>query len=223
MVRTLFLLVNHMVKVIVTTLSLFNMDRLCFISLEFESLSLLWITTVYMPTPCWLKHLCSIRALVPVSFFLLLSLSLSLPFFFRLSPWSTEALWVHFPAWASKTLSRRHSAPSPHREGTRGLREQSKPHAGALLAFCVNQGISASFSLLSFLIGRLRTTRFRSSKGPQHLSSLQLQSSHWLLPPLIPALLAAWPPHRDANVLRAFHIQHQWRNTPLQILALLHP
>ena len=30
--------------------------------------------TVYMPTSCWLKHLCSIRALVPVSFFLSLSL-----------------------------------------------------------------------------------------------------------------------------------------------------
>ena len=33
--------------------------------------------SLYMPTPCWLKHLCSIRALVPVSFFLFLSLSLS--------------------------------------------------------------------------------------------------------------------------------------------------
>ena len=34
-----------------------------------------WLKTVYMPTPCWLKHLCSIRALVPMSFFLFLSLS----------------------------------------------------------------------------------------------------------------------------------------------------
>ena len=36
----------------------------------------------------------------------------------------------------------------------------------------------------------------------------------------------SWPPHHDANVLRAFHIQHQWRDAPLQILAhllLLHP
>ena len=32
--------------------------------------------TVYMPTPCWLKHLCFIRALVPVSFFLSIPLSL---------------------------------------------------------------------------------------------------------------------------------------------------
>ena len=98
-----------------------------------------------------------------------LSFSLSLPLFFRLIPWSTEALWVHFPARASKTLSRRRSAPSPHREGAWGLREQSKPRVGALLAFCVNQGISASFSpLLSYR--RLWTTRFRSIKGPQHLS-----------------------------------------------------
>ena len=94
----------------------------------------------------------------------LLSLFLSLSLFFRLIPWSAEALWVHFPAWASKTLWRRHSAPSPHWEGTWGLREQSKPHEGA---FCFNQGISASFSLLCFLIGQLWTTRFWSIKGPQ--------------------------------------------------------
>ena len=95
--------------------------------------------------------------------FLSFSFSLSL----RLFLWSAEALWVHFPAWASKTLSRRCSAPSPHWERAWGLREQSKPLAGALLAFCVNQGISASFSLLYFLISWLRTTRFQSIKGPQ--------------------------------------------------------
>ena len=117
-----------------------------------------------MPTPCWLKHLCSIRALVPVSCFLSLSLSL------RLFLWSTEVLCVHFPAWASKTLSRRCSAPSPRWEGAWGLHEQSKSHAGALLALCINQEISASFSLLYFLIGWLRTTRFWSIKGPQHSS-----------------------------------------------------
>ena len=97
-----------------------------------------------------------------------MSCSLSLSLSFRLIPWSAGALWVHFPARASKTLSRRRSAPSPHREGTWGLREQSKPRTGALLAFCINQGISASFSLLYCLISRLWTTRFRSIKGPQH-------------------------------------------------------
>ena len=125
-----------------------------------------------MPTPCWFKHLCSIRALVPVFF------SLSLSLFFRLISWSTESLWVHFPARASKTLSRRCSAPSSHREGAWGLREQSKPLAGALLAFWVNQGMSASFSpLLSYR--RLRITRFWSIKGPQHLSVFNLQKEGW--------------------------------------------
>ena len=83
-----------------------------------------------------------------------LSLSLSLSLFLRLIPWSVEALWVHFPAWASKTLSRRRSAPSSHWEGAWGLREQSKPHVGALLAFCINQGISASFLSSIFLTAK---------------------------------------------------------------------
>ena len=99
------------------------------------------------------------------SFDIFHSLAFSLSFSVFL--WRAEVLWVHFPAQASKTLSRRHSAPSPHLEGAWGLCEQSKPRAGALLAFCVNQGISASFSLLYFLIGRLQTTRFWSIKGPQ--------------------------------------------------------
>ena len=37
-----------------------------------------------MPTLCWLKHLCSIRAWVPVSFFLSLSISLFLADFLEL-------------------------------------------------------------------------------------------------------------------------------------------
>ena len=102
-------------------------------------------------------------------------LSLSPSLFFRLIPWSVEALWVHFPARASKTLLRRRSVPSPHREGTWRLSEQSKPHARTLLAFCVNQGISVSFFLLYFLISRLRTTRFWSIIVPQQISSRKLE------------------------------------------------
>ena len=127
------------------------------------------MTTVYMPTPCWLKHLCSIRTPVPVSLFLFLSLSLSVFL------WSGEALWVHVPAQAPKTLSKSRSASSPHQEGTWGLCEQSRPPAGALLAFCINQGKSPSFSpLLSYR--RLWTTRFWSIKGPQQkaLNSLSV-------------------------------------------------
>ena len=35
---------------------------------------------------------------------------------------------------------------------------RASPMSGTLLAFCIHQGISASFSLLYFLIGRLQTT-----------------------------------------------------------------
>ena len=99
-----------------------------------------------MPTPCWLKHLCSIRALVPVS-----SLSLSFILSLRLIPWGTEALWVHFPEQASKTLLRRHSVPSPHREGAWGLREQSKPLVRDLIGFLYkprNISLYLSFTFL---------------------------------------------------------------------------
>ena len=103
-----------------------------------------------MHTPCWLKHLCSIRALVPVSFFLSFFLSVSL--FFRLIPWSAEALWVHFPARASKTLSRRRSASSPHREGAWGLHEQSKSHVRGFTGFlCKPRNISLFLSF-TFLV-----------------------------------------------------------------------
>ena len=69
----------------------------------------------------------------------------------------------------------------PSRQGTLRLHpikrvpeafmNRASPVPGALLAFCVNQGISASFSLLYFLNGWLRTTRFRSIKGPQQENS----------------------------------------------------
>ena len=120
-----------------------------------------------MPTPCWLKHLGSIRALVSVSVFLFLSLSL------RLFLWSAEALWVHFPARASKTLLRRRSAPSPIKRAPEASMNRASPVPGALLAFCVNQGISASFSpLLSY--HQLQTTRLQSIKGPQQVNFLWL-------------------------------------------------
>ena len=49
---------------------------------------------------------------------------------------------------------------------------KASPAPGALLAFCVNQGISASFSpLLSYR--RLQTTRFWSIKGPQQVAPEQ--------------------------------------------------
>ena len=63
--------------------------------------------SLYILTEKSLKHLCSIWAWVPVSFFLFLSLSL------QLIPWSTETRLAHSPSRPSKTLSRRHPVPSP--------------------------------------------------------------------------------------------------------------
>ena len=66
----------------------------------------------------------------------------------------------------------------PSREGALCLHLERAPEAfvnraspvpGALMAFFVNHGISASFSLLYLLISRLQTTRFWSIKGPQHI------------------------------------------------------
>ena len=61
---------------------------------------------------------------------------------------------------------------------------RASPVSGTLLAFCINQGILASFSLLHFLICRLWTTRFRSIKGPQQewcVSPHSYSKQPWLL------------------------------------------
>ena len=77
---------------------------------------------------------------VILSFFPFLSFSLSSSF--RMTPWGTGALWIHFFAWASKSWLGRHPvsspgrgrpASSPHGVGACGLREQSK--------FCVRSSI----------------------------------------------------------------------------------
>ena len=96
-----------------------------------------------MPTPCWLKHICSIRAWVPVSFFLYIYL------YFWLIPWIAEACWAHFLAPASKTLSRRHTAACTHSRGRLvPTCSSASPKNRTQLAFHINQGVSASFSLL---------------------------------------------------------------------------
>ena len=64
-----------------------------------------------MPKPCWLKHLCSIRALVPVSVclsvFLSFSSSLSLLCFW-LIPWNSKASCITQGMSASSLLSLSH-------------------------------------------------------------------------------------------------------------------
>ena len=109
-----------------------------------------------------LKHLCSIRDWVPVSFFLSFSLSLS----FWLIPWSTETHLAHSPAQASKTLSRRHTVLHPLEKVPGAFVREASPVSRTLLVFCVNQGASASFSL-SLSYRHLWTTRSWSIKGPQ--------------------------------------------------------
>ena len=85
----------------------------------------------------------------------------------RLIPWNTETHLAHSPAWASKTLSRRRPVPSPHLErAPSAFVRDTSPVSGTLLVFCVNQGISASFSL-SLSYHRLQTARSKSIKGPQ--------------------------------------------------------
>ena len=113
--------------------------------------------TVYMPIPCWLKHLCSIRALVPVPFFLSLSgyfFGVQRPSEFTflpgpLRPSQEGALHLH-----------------PINRAPEASVNRANPVRGAFLAFWINQGISASFSPLPSYC-RLRTTRFWSIKGPQ--------------------------------------------------------
>ena len=125
-----------------------------------------------MPMPCWLKHLCFIRALVLVSFVLSfysfclsLSLSLSLSLFLAnslecgglLSSLSCPGFW--------DPLEKAHCAFTHLRGCPVPTCSSVSPKNRTLLAFRVNQGLSASFSLL-LSYRRLRTTRFRSIKGP---------------------------------------------------------
>ena len=107
-----------------------------------------------------------------LSFSLSLSLSLSLSF----SGWSPGAQRLSEFTFLPGLLR-------PSQEGTLHLHpikrapeafmNRASPMPGTLLAFCINQGISASFSLLYFLIGWLWTTRFLSIKGPQQVAPEQ--------------------------------------------------
>ena len=121
--------------------------------------------SLYILTEKSLKHLCSMKAWVPVSFSLALSL--------QLIPWSTETRLAHSTVWASKTLSRRCPVPSPclERVPSTFMRDAS-PVLRTLLVFCINQGVSASFSL-SLSYRRLQTARSRSIKGPQHFTLIK--------------------------------------------------
>ena len=86
-----------------------------------------------------------------VSFFPFLPLSL------QLILWSIETCRAHSPALASKT---------PLERAPCAFVSNESPVSRSLLVLCINQGISASFSL-SLPYRHLWTIRFRSTKGPQ--------------------------------------------------------
>ena len=90
-----------------------------------------------MPTPCWLKHLCSIRAWIPMSVFVSVSLSVSLSLYIYIYIYIYICVCVCF--WRIPWN---------------------------LKADCITQGILASF-LLSLSHRQLQTTRFQSNKGPR--------------------------------------------------------
>ena len=82
--------------------------------------------------------------------------SFSFLFLFRLIPWRAGAFCVHFPTWASKTHSRRclwWGTFSYSRGRLRPTWTEQVP-CWALLAFWVNQGISASFLSSIFLTAK---------------------------------------------------------------------
>ena len=97
-----------------------------------------------------------------------MGLFLFLSLFFWLILWSVETCHAHFPARASKTLSRRSLCLHPLDGAPGAFVSDASPVSRALLVLFINQGISVSFSLL-LSYRRLCTTRFQSLKGPQHL------------------------------------------------------
>ena len=74
-------------------------------------------------------------------------------------------------------------APSTIWKGACGLREQSKSRAGALLAFCVNQGISTSFLSSIFLTAKFFPYLFLYFSQSLMLSS---RGNPWIQPRLDP-------------------------------------
>ena len=149
-ISTLLLFTSHTVKGDCLQLSLFDRDRLMFcksgilifVFAENNHLVKQYICprhvdeNTFAPSELWSPCL---------SFY---SFFLSLSLYFWLIPWSAEAPWAHFLAWASKILSRRHTAFTRSRGRPVPTCSSVSPKNRTLLAFRVNQGISASFSLL---------------------------------------------------------------------------
>ena len=93
---------------------------------------------------------------------------------------------------------------------------RASPVPGALLAFCVNQGISASFSLLYFLISRHRTTSPLKDLNI-HWVGDAIQPSHPLSSPSPPKRLK----ERSGKEKRKDQGLFQWVSSPHQVAKVL--
>ena len=111
-----------------------------------------------------------------VSVFLSSFLPSFLSFFFlsfslspRLILWSAETRLAHCPAQASKTQEGVPCLHFPLERVLGAFVRDGSPVSRTLLVLCINQGVSASFSLsLSYCC--LRTTKSWSIKGPQQVA-----------------------------------------------------
>ena len=127
--------------------TLFDRDHLMFcksgtlISIFAENNYSIYAHAMLIKTP--LLH----QSFGPCVFLSFYSFCLSLSLYFWLIPWSTEARWAHFLARASEALWR-HALCLHPLERAPGAYMQQRPKTRTLLAFRINQGISASFSLL---------------------------------------------------------------------------
>ena len=102
-----------------------------------------------------------------MSFFLAYLLSLSLSP--QLILWSAETRLAHSPSWASKTLEKVPCAfTHPLERAPGAFVRDASPVSRTLLVLCVNQGVSASFSL-SLSSRCLWTAKSWSMKGPQQV------------------------------------------------------
>ena len=153
-----------------------------------------YIVRQYICPPLLIKTPLLHQSFDPHVFSLSLPLSLSL---FQANSLVCRSLWIHFPSWASKTLSR--SAPSPHWEGTWGLHEQSKPRVRDFIGF-LRKPRNIRLLLLYFLIV--------NSRPPGSLKDL---NSVWLL-------VTPWTAAHQAPPSVGFSRQKYWSGLPLSSL-----
>ena len=120
------------------------------------------------------------------------SFSLSLTLFFRLIPWSTEALCVHFPAWASKTWMGRFSVSSLPWETGRApaaYMNRASPLSWGFIGFLCKQRNISFCSLLSHsfihsfihlpMLFLLRVRLDPAGAAPQQKETIEKNQQSW--------------------------------------------